>query len=72
MYRPGNGGIGNLFIQLTHVDVVSSSIYKPDRYKYIKIKNIDIREDDNTLETIDPPIYLGDPNLVKIRKSSFS
>lgn len=66
MYRPGNAGIGNLFIHLTQSDIVSNTIYTNHRHKYIDI-GLNIIEDDGTMEDKQTNIYIGDPIHARIR-----
>lgn len=61
MYRPGVGGLGNILIQLTQCDIVSDSIYKGGRDKYIRFENISVEKDDGSLPDKETHIYIGDP-----------
>ena len=66
MYRPHpQVGIGNIFIQLSilqdHVPI-SKTIYYGFRGKYLDFKNMNIIDDDGSLEDIIPSIHLN-PNL---------
>jgi hypothetical protein len=67
MYRPGTGGIGNLFIHLTQCENVSDTIYTGNRAKYLKFENVNVIHDDGTMPDIKTEIRLGNPICHKIR-----
>lgn len=65
MFRCVDGaGLGNLFIWLSQIDKktpVSSKIYDGYRGKYLDFMNLNIIEDDHTVESIPvPDIYLNE------------
>lgn len=66
MFRPRDAGFGNIILQLTKItdsQCVSSDIYKWQKFgKYFKLKNINVKDDDGTLETLNPGIIIGDPD----------
>jgi hypothetical protein len=82
MFRCVDGaGLGNLFIWLSQIDEktpVSSKIYDGYRGKYLDFMNLNIVEDDPTVESIPvPDIYLNEytrrhvhPNIVNKVKPS--
>ena len=58
--------MANILMHLCQVDVVSNKIYSKGYGKYMQL-NLDIREDDGTLPTVIPPLYIM-PNVhAKIR-----
>lgn len=67
MFRPGVGGLGNILIHLTQCDVVSDTIYKGGRDKYIKLENVSVQKDDGTLPDKETHIYIGNPIHNRIR-----
>lgn len=66
MFRPGVGGIGNLFAQITQCEIVSDTIYKGGRDKYICFENIRVEKDDGTLPCKETTIHLSNPINYKI------
>jgi hypothetical protein len=56
-------GIGNIFIYVSQLNekypVSNASIYSGHRDKYLKFKNLNIIEDDPTLDTTTPDIYIN-------------
>lgn len=67
MYRPGVGGLGNIFIHLTQCHVVSDTIYNGRRDEYIKLENIEVKNDDGTLPDKETHVYIGHPIHNRIR-----
>lgn len=67
MFRPGVNGLGNLLAFVTKSNVISDTIYKGGRDKYIKLENVTIQKDDGTLPDHIPPLFIGDPDHHRIR-----
>lgn len=63
MYRPQPQiGIGNIFIHLSTLDdkvPISKTVYDGFRGKYLDFKNMNIIEDDGSLENVNVNIYLN-------------
>lgn len=67
MFRPGAGGLGNLFILLSQVETVSDAIYGDNRGKYMKLENVNVIPDDGTLPSVEPKCFLNQPVHTRIR-----
>lgn len=55
-------GLGNILIYLSQIDdkiPVSKNIYDGYRGKYLKFKNLNIQDDDGSLESLNPVIYIN-------------
>jgi hypothetical protein len=59
MFSPDARGLGNILMQLCHVDTVSDKIYDGHRGTFLKFDGIHIKPYDPSIEPIIPPLYIN-------------